>query len=91
MELYVCYGTFGPSSHHACAKAHAALRASGHRPAVTRVYGCFGTDRFFGGRRKVKELTGNFKVPTLVLGDGSVIDGSDNIVAWAEEHSRRQA
>jgi len=82
MDLYVCYGTFGPSSYHACAKAHNALRGAGHRPTVTRVYGCFGTDQLFAGRRKVKNLTGNFKVPTLVLDDGSVIDGSDKIVAW---------
>jgi hypothetical protein len=83
MKLYVCYGTFGPGAYHPCAKAHHALTAAGHRPTVTRVYGCFGTDRFFGGRCKVKRLTGNFKVPTLVLDDGSVIDGSDSIVAWA--------
>lgn len=41
------------------------------------------TDRFFSGRREIKRLTGNYKVPTLVLDDGTVIDDSKNIVAWA--------
>jgi hypothetical protein len=83
MDLYVCYGTFGAADHHACAKAHKALIAVGHSPTVIRTYGCYGTDRFFGGRRKIKDLTGTYKVPTLILDDGSIIDGSDSIVAWA--------
>ncbi len=65
------------------ARAHRALVAAGHRPSVLRTYGCYGTDRFFSGRRKIKELTGNYKVPTLILDDGEIIDGSANIVAWA--------
>ncbi len=83
MELYVCYGTFGPVARHACAKAHRALIAAGHQPKVVKAYGCAGTDRFFSARRRVKDLTGNYKVPTLVLDDGTVIDESENIVAWA--------
>lgn len=39
--------------------------------------------RCFGGRREVKRLTGTYKVPTLVLDDGTVVDGSQNIVDWA--------
>lgn len=87
MELYVCYGTFGPAERHPCAKAYHALIAAGHRPKVVRTYGCFGTDRLFDGRRTIKRLTGNYKVPTLVLGDGTVIDESQNIVAWAAANS----
>ena len=85
MELYVCYGTFGlpTAERHPCARAHAALIAAGHRPKLIRTFGCAGTDRFFSGRRRVKRLTGNYEVPTLVLGDGRVIDGSEHIVAWA--------
>ena len=86
MELYVCYGTFGPASHHPCAKAHSALTGAGHEPRVIRTYGCYGTDRFFSGRRKIKELTGSYKVPTLILDAGTIIDGSQNIVTWASEH-----
>ncbi len=83
MELFVCYGTFGPGSRHPCAKAHRALTAAGHKPTVLRTYGCYGTDRFFAGRRKIKDLTGSYKVPTLILDDGEIVDGSDNIAAWA--------
>ena len=35
------------------------------------------------GRREVQELTGNRWVPTLLLDDGTVIDGSHEIVEWA--------
>ena len=83
VRLWVCYGTIGPTKHHACARAHRALVAAGHKPDVVRSYGCYGTDRLFKGRREVKRMTGNFKVPTLVLDDGTVIDESSNIVAWA--------
>jgi glutathione S-transferase len=85
MKLYVCWGTFAQQGH-PCGKAHAALTAAGHEPEVERVYGGMGTDPLFPGRRKVKELTGNSKVPTLVLDDGTVIDESQNIVDWAQAH-----
>ena len=35
------------------------------------------------GRRRVQELTGNRWVPTLLLDDGTVIDGSHEIMDWA--------
>jgi glutathione S-transferase len=38
------------------------------------------------GRREVQELTGNRWVPTLVLDDATVIDGSRAIVEWARFH-----
>jgi len=47
-----------------------------------RTYGCL-ANAAFKGRREVKRLTGNHEVPTLVLDDGTVIDGSAEIVAWA--------
>jgi hypothetical protein len=28
-------------------------------------------------------MTGNYKVPTLVLDNGTIIDGSQNILDWA--------
>jgi hypothetical protein len=85
MDLYVCYGTFGPGARHPCGKAYKALIAAGHQPTVIRTYGCYGTDRFFSGRRKIKQLTGNYKVPTLILDDGTIIDGSGNILTWAAQ------
>jgi Glutathione S-transferase, N-terminal domain len=82
VRLYVCYGTFG-GDHHACARAYNALRAAGHQPEIVRTFGCYGTDRFFARRRKVKDLTGNYKVPTLVLDDGTIVDESQMIAEWA--------
>lgn len=82
MKLYVCYGTWG-NERHPCGRAYKALRAAGHDPEVVRAYGCFGTDRFFKARCAVKSLTGNFKVPALVLDDGSVVDDSHKIAEWA--------
>jgi hypothetical protein len=86
MRLYVCYGTFGPAARHPCARAYEALKAAGHTPEVVRTGGCYGTDRLFPRRREIKRLTGSYKVPTLVLDDGTVVDVSDNIVAWAGEN-----
>jgi glutathione S-transferase len=90
VRLYVCYGTFGGAERHACAKAYKALDAAGYRPEVVRTYGCYGTDRFFRGRRAIKQLTGNYKVPTLVLEDGTIVDESQQIVAWAAANPARR-
>ena len=89
MKLFVCYGTFGPAERHPCAKAHRALIAAGHDPDVIRTYGCYGTDRLFKGRREVKRITGNHKVPTLVLDNGTIVDGSSTIAAtsrWIDHY-----
>jgi hypothetical protein len=91
MKLYVCYGTFPVPPRpggHPCANAHRALVDAGHDPEVVKAYG-FGalpdilnTPR----RRELKRLTGSAWVPALVLDDGTVIDGSESIAAWAREH-----
>lgn len=88
VELYVCYGTF-PTPRpggHPCANADHALRDAGHDPKVVRSYGLGVLPGIFNrtrGRREVERLTGNRMVPTLVLDDGTPIDGSEAIVAWA--------
>ena len=82
MRLFVCCGTFGPAERHACARAYKALEA-GHRRKLVETYGCYGTDRLFHGPTRSQALTGNCKVPALVVDDGTVIDESKNIVAWA--------
>ena len=38
------------------------------------------------GRRKVKELTGEYSVPVLVTDDDEVVAGSQEIAAWARAH-----
>ena len=62
-------------------------REGGH----LKTCGCV-ADSVFPGRREVKRLTGNHEVPTLVLDDGTIIDGSQAIIAWAShahEHTSR--
>jgi len=88
MKLYICYGLFSSPrpGGHPCKNAHDALRKAGHDPDVVKSYGLGILPKAFNmtkGRREVERLTGNRWVPTLVLDDGTVIDGSREIVAWA--------
>ena len=87
MKLYICYGTFKTPrpGGHPCANAYEALRDAGHDPELVKAYGLGMLPGIFNmtkGRREVERLTGNRMVPTLVLDDGAVIDGSHEIVAW---------
>jgi hypothetical protein len=92
MKLYVCYGTFTVTPRpggHPCGNAHRALREAGHQPEVVKSYGLGALPAVFNrtrGRQEVQRLTGNRMVPTLVLDDGTVIDGSREIVDWARSH-----
>jgi hypothetical protein len=88
VELHVCYGTFGTLERHPCKRAHAALRDAGYDPQIVRTGGCYRTDPLWKGRRKIKRLTGSYMVPTLCLDDGTIIDGSASIVAWASANPR---
>jgi hypothetical protein len=89
MKLYVCWGTWKPAPRpggHPCGSAYHALKDAGHDPEVVRSYGFAPLPAILNrtrGRREVQELTGNRWVPTLVLDDGTVIDGSRQIVDWA--------
>jgi len=88
MRLYVCWGTFSRDGRHPCGNAYEALVEAGHDPEVSRTYGCFSTDPLFAGRRKVKRMTGNYKVPTLELEDGTLVDGSKAIIEWARTNPK---
>jgi Glutathione S-transferase, N-terminal domain len=89
MELFVCWGTFTRTPRpggHPCGNAYHALTDAGHDPEVTRAYGLGPLPGFLNrtpGRREVKKLTGNSWVPTLLLDDGTVVDGSHEIIEWA--------
>jgi hypothetical protein len=89
MRLYVCWGTFQTPrpGGHPCRNAYRALKDAGHDPEIINSYGLGVLPAFMNntrGRRDVQELTGNRWVPTLVLDDETVIDGSKEIVAWAK-------
>ena len=85
--LYVCHLDDGSVSMHACRRAHEALRAAGHdyEKVISgrgRPFGLFTKGR----RPKLKEMSGQEKLPVLQLPDGTTIAGSSNIVAWASSH-----
>lgn len=92
MKLYVCYGTFKFAPRpggHPCGRAYHALRDAGHKPKVVRCYGLGALPDVLNqtpGRKKVKELTGQWWVPALELDDGGVVHGSREIEAWAQAH-----
>jgi hypothetical protein len=89
MKLYVCYGTWKPAPRpggHPCGNAYHALKGAGHDPEVIRTYGLGLLPDFLNntaGRREVKRLTGNTWVPVLVADDGTVVQGSREIMDWA--------
>jgi glutathione S-transferase len=89
MKLYVCWGTFQTPrpGGHPCRNAYVALREAGHDPEVVKSYGLGllpDTLNATPGRREVKRLTGQSWVPVLVTDDGTVIQDSKAIVAWAK-------
>ena len=88
MRLYICYGLFKSPrpGGHPCRNAYEALTEAGYDPEVKRSYGLGPLPDFMqtSARKEVKRLTGNSWVPTLVLDDGEVVDGSEEIVAWAK-------
>ena len=92
MKLYICWGTFKPAPRpggHPCGNAYEALREAGHDPELVRCYGWALLPGVFNrtpGRDEVQRLSGNRWVPTLLLDDGSVVDGSRQIIAWAKDH-----
>ncbi|HZV75755.1 MAG TPA: glutathione S-transferase N-terminal domain-containing protein [Conexibacter sp.] len=88
MKLYVCWGTF-PTPRpggHPCKTAYDALRDAGHRPEVVKTYGFAPLPDLTAGRKEVKRLTGQSWVPVLVTDDGTAIQDSKAIVAWAKAH-----
>jgi hypothetical protein len=94
MKLYVCYGTWTLAPRpggHPCGTAYHALRDAGHDPEVVRAYGLGilpDALNITPGRQEVKRL--NTWVPVLVKDDGSFIQGSREIAAWAEANPAGQ-
>ena len=89
MKLYICYGNFGSPrpGGHPCRNANEAVKGAGYKPEVIKSYGLGMLPGLFNmtrGRREVKKLTGSYMVPVLVTDDGTVIQGSHEIVDWAK-------
>ncbi len=88
LTLLVCHIDDGGPPPHACKRAQRALRAAGHDfDKVIAARGIpFGL--FTSGRRpELKQLSGQEKLPVLQLADGSTINGSAKIIAWARTHA----
>ena len=89
LTLYTCHvGRGGPSFlPHGCRDAHQALDEAG----VAYESAVFGRGRPFaigttGKRPELKRISGQEKLPVLALTDGTTVNGSNAIVAWAAEH-----
>ncbi|MBI4898193.1 MAG: glutathione S-transferase domain-containing protein [Actinobacteria bacterium] len=92
MKLYVCYGKFPMGPHeHPCRTAWEALRDAGYEPEVKLTYGLGilpNAFNFTRGRREVRRLSPNGTnwVPLMEADDGTVVQGSKKIIAWAAEN-----
>lgn len=90
MKLYICWGLFPtPRPGHPCRNAYEALHAAGHTPEIIHARGWGLLPSWLNrtrGRREVRQLTGNDWVPALVTDDNKVVQGSNNIAAWAATH-----
>jgi len=81
--LYVCHGDDGGPRIHPCRKVQEALRA--HDIAYRKVVAGQGSPFPFlrkGSRAELRAATGDDKLPTLKLADGTVIKKSRPILAW---------
>jgi glutathione S-transferase len=86
--LHVCHvDELGPKIH-ACRRAHDALVEAGidHDKRVFAKNKPFGL--FAGGARpKLKEMSGQEKLPVLELPDGATVNGSGAIIDWAKANA----
>ena len=88
LTLFVCHIDDGGPPPHACKRAQRALRRAGYdfdKVIAGRgiPFGLFTTGR----RPGLKAMSGQEKLPILRLADGTVINGSANIIAWALDHA----
>lgn len=81
--LYVCHGDNQGPKMHPCRRVQAALREAGIE--YEKVIGGHGNPIPFlrkGTRDQVKEATGDTKLPSMVLPDGTVMKHSREILSW---------
>ena len=84
--LYVCHGDEGGPRMHPCRRVQKALREAGIE--YEKVIAAHGSPIPFlrrGSREELREATGDTKLPTLKLADGTVIRPSKAILAWVEQ------
>jgi glutathione S-transferase len=85
--LYVCHGNEGGPKMHPCRRVQEALHAAGIDYA--KVIAAHGSPIPFlrkGSREKLREATGETKLPAMKLADGTVLTHSRAIFDWIAEH-----
>ena len=90
--LHVCHLDDGGPPVHPCRRAIDALDEAGVRYRRN----VFDRNRPFGmftkGRRpELRKISGQEKLPVLELPDGTTVNGSGDIIAWAKAHAERAA
>jgi glutathione S-transferase len=81
--LYVCHGDDKGPRMHPCARVQKAMRAKGI--AYEKVVAAHGNPIPFlrkGSREELRAATGDTKLPTLKLADGTVLSHSRDILRW---------
>jgi glutathione S-transferase len=90
--LYVCHGDDGGPRMHPCRRVQEAMRAAGIE--YEKVIAAHGSPIPFlrkGSRDELREATGDTKLPTLKLADGTVITQSRRILSWIKDHAQAPA
>jgi glutathione S-transferase len=86
--LYVCHGDDGGPKIHPCRRVQEALHAAGIE--YDKVVAAHGSPIPFlrkGSREDLKQATGDTKLPTLKLADGTTITHSKAILDWVKGQS----
>ena len=84
--LFVCHGDDGGPRIHPCRRVQEALRSAGIE--YDKVVAAHGSPLPFmrkGSRAELREATGDTKLPTLKLADGTTFAHSKAILAWIEQ------
>ncbi|HEX4189058.1 MAG TPA: glutathione S-transferase N-terminal domain-containing protein [Solirubrobacteraceae bacterium] len=84
--LYVCHGDEAGPRLHPCRRVQEALHASGIE--YDKVIAAHGSPIPFlrkGSREELRAATGDTKLPTLKLADGTVLTNSRAILGWVDE------
>lgn len=93
MKVYVCWTTAEKMAGfhtHPCGVAYHAVKDAGYEPEVVYARGWRILPDFMNGSKGRKEVAersgGDNSVPALLLDDGTFIQGTREIVAWAKEN-----
>ena len=83
--LFVCHGDQGGPKIHPCRRVQEAMQAAGIK--YEKVIAAHGSPIPFlrkGSRDELEQATGDTKLPTLKLPDGTVLKHSGKILSWVE-------